>query len=73
MTTSRLAVSLDAELAEQIREAAGDGTVSGWIADAAERKLRSQGLREIVEAWQEDHGRFTEAERRRARRELGVS
>lgn len=40
MTTSRLAISLDAGLADEIRSAAQGGTVSGWLADAAERKLR---------------------------------
>jgi hypothetical protein len=73
MTTSRLAISLDAELADQIRDAAEGGTVSGWLADAAERKLRAQGLREVVQDWQEEHGAFSEAERRRARRELGLT
>lgn len=73
MTTSRLAISLDAELADQIRDAADGGTVSGWLADAAERKLRAQGLREVVAGWEVDHGAFTAAERRRARRELGLS
>jgi hypothetical protein len=73
MTTSRLAISLDAGLADQIREAAEGGTVSGWLADAAERKLRAQGLREVVDGWQDEHGALTDAERRRARRELGLN
>jgi hypothetical protein len=72
MTTARLAISVDSDLAERIREAADGGTVSGWLADAAERKLRAQGLGEVVADWQAEHGAFTEAERRRARRELGV-
>lgn len=73
MTTSRLAISLESELAKQIREAAGDGTVSGWLADAAERKLRSQGLAQVVREWEAEHGEFTEAEQERARRDLGFS
>jgi hypothetical protein len=73
MTTSRLAISLDAALADQIRDAAEGGTVSGWLADAAERKLRAQGLREVVDGWQDEHGAFTESERQRARRELGLN
>lgn len=73
MTTSRLAISLDAALASQIREAADGGTVSGWLADAAERKLRAQGLGEVVADWEAEHGTFTVAERRRARRELGLT
>lgn len=72
MTTSRLAISLESDLAEQIRAAAADGTVSGWLADAAERKLRAQGLRSVVTSWEEEFGEVTAAERRRARRELGV-
>ena len=72
MTTSRLAISLDAELAEQIRAAADGGTLSSWLADAAERKLQAQGLREVVVDWEAEHGSFTAAERRRARRELGL-
>ena len=72
MTISRLAISLESELAEQIRVAASGGTVSGWLADAAQRKLRAEGLREVVTAWEEDLGALTTAERRRARRELGV-
>jgi hypothetical protein len=70
MTTSRLAISLDAELAARIRQAAEGGTVSGWLADAAERKLRAKGLSEVVADWQAEHGALTDAERLRARREL---
>lgn len=70
MTTSRLAVSLETDLAQQIRDAAGSETISGWIADAAERKLRAQGLRGVVASWEDENGAFTDAERRRARREL---
>jgi hypothetical protein len=73
MTTSRIAISLDAELAEQIREAADGGTVSGWLADAAQRKLRAQGLQAVVTDWEAEHGAFTAAERDRARRELGLT
>jgi hypothetical protein len=73
MTTSRLAISVDAELAEQIRDAAYGGTISGWLADAAERKLRAQGLKDVVEDWEAEHGALTAAERRRARRELGLT
>jgi hypothetical protein len=72
MTTSRLAILLDAELADQIRRAAEGGTISGWIVDAAERKLRAQALRDVVVDWEAEHGPLTSAERRRARRELGL-
>lgn len=72
MTMARLIISLDAGLAEEIRAAAEGGTVSSWMADAAQRKLRAQGLREVVADWQDEHGILTSAERRRARRDLGL-
>lgn len=72
MTVARIAVSLDPELAEQIRAAAADDTVSGWLADAARRKLRAQGLAVTVASWQVEHGELTAAERHKARRELGL-
>ena len=72
MTTSRLAISVDSDLAEQIRDAADGGTVSGWLADAAVRKLRAQGLRDVVSEWEAEHGAISGVERRRARRELGL-
>lgn len=73
MTISRLAISVDADLAERIREAADGGTVSSWLADAAERKLRAQGLRDVVADWEKEHGELSDAERRRAKRELGLT
>lgn len=73
MTTSRLAISIDPELADQTRDAADGGTVSGWLADAAERKLRAQGLKQVVADWEAEHGTLTTAERRRARRDLGLT
>ena len=48
MTIARLAISVDTDLADRIRDAAEGGTVSGWLADAAERKLRAQGLLEYL-------------------------
>ena len=54
----------------EFRAAAGDGTVSGWLADAAERKLRAQGLGRVVDEWEAEHGAFTEVELAAAEREL---
>jgi len=43
------------------------------LADAAERKLRSQGLRAVVSEWEAEHGELTAAEKGRARRDLGLT
>ena len=63
MTVTRLAISLDEELARRIRAAAGDQPISTWLADAAQRKLRAQGLARTVADWERAHGAVTDAER----------
>jgi hypothetical protein len=75
MTVSRFAVSFDAELAKQVRRSAKGQPISAWLADAAERKLRAEGLLAEVSAWEAEHGEISRAElesvarqQRRARR-----
>ena len=68
MTVARLAVSLEPELAAAIREAAGDEPTSAWLADAARRKLRAEGLLRTVRAWETEHGALSDAELRAAER-----
>ena len=64
MAVERMTVSLDAELAAAVREAAeSDGhNVSAWLADAARRRLATRGLSEVVSDWESEHGAFTESE-----------
>jgi hypothetical protein len=62
MTVARLAISLDSALAKRVRKAAGTEPVSTWLADAAQRKLRAQGLLDAVAEWEAEHGPLTEAE-----------
>jgi hypothetical protein len=61
MTVERLTVSLESELAIAIREAADadEQNVSAWLADAARRQLANRGLRDIVAAWEREHGAFS--------------
>ena len=56
MTVARLAVSFDQTLAKRVRKAAGKETVSAWLADAAARKLRAEGLLAVVGDWEAEHG-----------------
>jgi regulator of protease activity HflC (stomatin/prohibitin superfamily) len=69
MTVERLTVSIDAELATAVRDAAGadDQNVSAWFADAARRQLAQRGLREVIAAWELEHGAFTDDELASAR------
>ena len=68
----RLTVSLEPDLAEAVRAAAGaDSTnVSAWLADAARRLLASRGLGDVVAEWEAKHGAFSEAELTAARKRL---
>jgi hypothetical protein len=66
MTVARFAVSFDPELARAVREAAGDEPTSAWLADAARRKLRAQGLLGVVQEWEAEHGVITDTELRAA-------
>lgn len=56
MTVARLAVSFDQTLAKQVRKAAGKQPISAWLADAAGRKLRAEGLLAVVAEWEAEHG-----------------
>jgi hypothetical protein len=64
MTVARLAISFDEELARAVRRAAGDEPTSAWLADAARRKLRAEGLLRVVEEWEAEHGPLSKAELR---------
>ena len=56
MTVARFAISLDEELARAVRKAAGKQPISAWLADAARRKLRAEGLLQVVSQWEAQHG-----------------
>jgi hypothetical protein len=64
MTVARFAISFDADLARAVRRAAKGEPTSAWLADAARRKLRAEGLLEAVRDWENEHGTLTEGELR---------
>lgn len=68
MTVARLAISFDSELARAVRRAAGKQPTSAWLADAARRKLRAEGLLRVVGEWEGEQGALSETELRAARR-----
>ena len=73
VVAERITISLDKQLAERLRRAAGedDANVSAWVSDAIERSLNSRGLRAVVAEWGAEHGAFTPQELDRARQRLG--
>lgn len=72
MPVERLTVSLEAELAAAVREAADADSqnTSAWLADAARRQLATRGLAEVIAEWEAVHGAFTDAELEAARERL---
>ncbi len=59
---ARFTMSLDEDLARAVRKAAGKQAISAWLADAARRKLRAQGLLQVVGEWEVQHGRLLDSE-----------
>lgn len=72
MAVERLTVSLEAELAAAVKEAAEADAqnLSAWLADAARHRLSTRRLREVIAEWESEHGPFSEAELAAARARL---
>jgi predicted transcriptional regulator len=67
----KITISLDDDLNQRVREAAGKRGVSAWLAEAAEARLRGEALHEVAsEIADETGGPFTEQEKEEARRWL---
>lgn len=77
MPVARLSISFDVNLARRVKRAAGSEPTSSWLADAARRKLRAEGLLAVIHEWESIHGAITEADlravgrRQRRRRRQG--
>lgn len=68
MAVAKISVSLEDELYQQVRDAAGSDGVSGWLAGAAVARLRADALREAAdEIADATGGPYTESEISEAR------
>lgn len=72
MGVEKMSVSFELELGEAIRTsaAAAGQSISAWLAESARDRLRLEALQEAVGAWEQEHGRLTQAELARAESEL---
>jgi hypothetical protein len=64
MKVDKLSVSFDPDLGDAVRDAAnraGRG-LSGWLAEAAEAKLRAEALGAFLDSWEAEHGELTAEE-----------
>jgi hypothetical protein len=71
----KMCISMEQELGERIRAAAGRASVSllAWLAGAAAASLRRRALDGSLASWQAEHGDITPEELAKARRELGYA
>ena len=72
MAAEKYSASMDEELLARVREAAEDEdeTLSAFLAEAAQRRVRHLIAGRIFKEWQEEHGAFTDEEMAQARHEL---
>lgn len=72
MKVDKLSVSFDPDLGDSVRDAArrAGRSLSGWLAEAAADKLRSDALADLLRDWEAEHGPLTEEELARAAAEL---
>jgi hypothetical protein len=58
MKVDKLSVSFDPDLGDAVRDAAkrGGRGLSGWLAEAAQAKLRSEALEDFLDGWEAKHG-----------------
>lgn len=69
MGVEKVSLSFEPELALQMRELAeSEGkSLSAFVADAVQHKLKLQLARELIRDWEAEHGEITEVELRAAR------
>lgn len=74
MKVDKVSVSFDPALGDAIRTAArrAGGSLSGWLADAAAAKLRSEAFAEFLAEWEAENGAITAEEWAKASRDLGL-
>lgn len=64
MTASRITITVDADVAEQLRATVGPGEVSSFVVEAIRQRLRVDPVRAMLLDLDEVHGPLTDAERR---------
>jgi predicted transcriptional regulator len=69
VAVEKLSVSFEPALAQRTREAAEatGRSVSAFVAEAVENRLKLEAGRRLLEDWEAEHGPISEKERARAR------
>ena len=74
MKVDKMSISIDPELGDRVRAAAqrAGKPLSGWLAEAAAAKLRSEALADYLRDFEQRRGPLSPEEIRTARAELGL-
>lgn len=69
MPVEKLSLSFEPELARRTREAAEatGRSLSAFVAEAVEYRLKLEAARRLLEEWEAEHGAISEQERARVR------
>jgi hypothetical protein len=73
MRFEKLSITMDPELTERAKDLAEQEgkSLSAWISELVADAVRRDGLRQWIDEWQGEHGRFTEDQMREARIRMG--
>jgi hypothetical protein len=73
MKADKITVSFAAQLGDEVRKSARKTgkSLSAWLAEAAEAKLRNEALGEWLDEWERRHGPLTAEQIAQAEEELG--
>jgi hypothetical protein len=69
VAVEKLSLSFEPGLAQRTREAAEatGGSLSAFVAEAVEQRLKLEAGRRLLEEWEHEHGPISERDRARAR------
>ena len=70
MATTRITITIDAELLDELRSRVGRGEVSGYIVEALRARLRKDPILELLDKLDDMYGPLTEAEIAQGEREF---
>jgi hypothetical protein len=72
MAVRKLSISMDVDIADDVVEAAAEAgmSVSAWIAELAEERIKVLGWTKLIDEFEAEHGPFTEEELAKADAEL---
>lgn len=62
MAARKISISMDEDLVDELQQAAEEAgmSVSAWIAEQVDHRIKVLGLLKLTDEWQQEHGAFTE-------------